>query len=423
MLTGTSTVSDLIFAVKNSLEGEFLDVTVEGEITNLSGSAAGHYYFTLSDRNAAVSCALFKMDALRNPIIRRVKNGDKIIIKGPISVYAKRGTFQIIAKRITPFGTGDLKEQFEKLKQKFNALGYFNEEHKKQIPNLPTKIAIITAMKGAALQDFLNIMKRRSSSYDITIIPAVVQGDTCARTVIKGIDSAEKLGNVDVLVIARGGGSLEDLWGFNDEKLVERAFKCTIPIISAIGHQVDFSLLDFVSDLRCETPSSAAEILSQGQLDAKQRLHQKGRELRFLTIELKTEIEAKLHRVNPVNIAPLLGSIIANEKNKLDRINPVTRVDLLGVYEKHQNLDFSIEKLIRNVNLNWKQSDLKINNRKKLLDSLNPHNVLGRGYSYISTDAGKVLASKVDFDAMAVGEKLLINFNDGVGPVQKIKGK
>ena len=168
---------------------------------------------------------------------------------------------------------------------------------------------------------------------------------------------------------------------------------------------------------------SAAEILSQGQLDARQKLNRKGRELRMLTIELKTQIEAKLHRVNPVNIAPLLHRIIANEKNRLDKLNVSNRADLLGVYEKYQNLDFTIERLTRSMATQLNQSKVNLKNNKSLLDSLNPHNVLGRGYSFISTGSGKVLTSKGDFDTIEEDEKLLINFNDGVGEVQKFKGK
>src|SRR5690606_34913825 len=164
-------VSHLIEKIKNILEGEFTMTSVMGEISNLSPSSAGHYYFTLSDENASISCALFKTDALRNPLIRTLKDGDKVILTGPISVYAKRGSFQLLAKRIYSAGVGDLKVQFEQLKQKFRNLGYFDQELKKTIPPFPKRIAIITAIHGAALQDFLNIMYRRSLWCDILIIP------------------------------------------------------------------------------------------------------------------------------------------------------------------------------------------------------------------------------------------------------------
>ena len=194
-------VTEIVNSVKQNLESEFRNISVEGEISNFSGSAAGHFYFTLSDANSGISCAIFKMDALRNPIVRRLKNGDKIIVNGSIGVYTKRGTFQIIAKRITPAGKGDLKAEFEKLKQKFIAKGYFEDQHKKEIPLLAKKIGVITALKGAALQDFLNIMKRRTVWHNIIIIPAVVQGDDCPRSVISAINKAEKLNDIDVLVI------------------------------------------------------------------------------------------------------------------------------------------------------------------------------------------------------------------------------
>src|SRR5665647_366517 len=267
-----ATVSDLLSSIKDVLENHFHEVMVQGEVSNLSPSTSGHWYFSLSDDKASISCALFKMDALRNPLIRSLKDGDKIIIFGPLSVYSKRGTFQILAKRIMPAGAGQLKLQFERLKAKLSAEGLFDLDIKKILPTFPQKIAVITAEHGAALQDFLNVIKRRSLWLDIIIIPALVQGDGAPRSLISALKKAQNLDGVDVVVLTRGGGSMEDLWAFNDEELVRTIAACPIPVVSAVGHQVDFTICDYVSDFRSETPTAAAETLSQPHTERKARL-------------------------------------------------------------------------------------------------------------------------------------------------------
>src|SRR5690606_12931867 len=209
---------------------------------------------------------------MRNPLIRNLKNGDKIVVVGPISVYQKRGSFQLLAKRIFPAGEGQLKLQYERLKARLSQEGLFDIEKKKPIPKFPRRIAVITAEHGAALQDFLNVMERRSLWMDILIIPALVQGDGAPRSLLNALKKAESIEGVDVIVLTRGGGSIEDLWGFNDENLVRAIDNCTIPVISAVGHQVDFTLCDYVSDHRSETPTAAAEILSQPQTELNSRL-------------------------------------------------------------------------------------------------------------------------------------------------------
>lgn len=416
-------VSELIFTIKNQLEEDFPTITVEGEVTNLSGSSAGHYYFTLSDKNASLSCALFKMDALRNPFIKKCRDGDKILVTGPISVYAKRGTFQLIAKRVTPVGKGDLKEQFEILKRKLTNEGLFDLELKKEIPKLPKKIGIITALGGAALQDFLNIIKRRSSWYDICIIAAVVQGDNCPRSVISAIDKAEKREDIDVLVITRGGGSLEDLWGFNDESLVRRAHQCKIPIISAIGHQVDFSLLDFVSDLRCETPSSAAEILTTEQVKLEERLKQNAKMLRSLAIEFNRDIERKIEKYNPLNMLPLLTKKLNLYGQKLESLNPSRKSDPVGIYEQYQIIDTHLGRLKEFIKDDTLERKNQLHRSRAVLDSLNPTGVLKRGYTMIEHDSGKVLTSYKEFDKIETNEYLKISFHDGTGKVKKAESK
>ncbi len=412
-------ISDLVQAVKVSLEYEFAQVNVVGEVSNLSSSAAGHFYFTLSDENASVSAALFKMDALRNPLIRRLKNGDKVILQGSISVYAKRGTFQIIGKRLLPFGKGDLKAQFELLKAKLNKEGLFDLDLKKEIPHFPKKIGVITALNGAALQDFLNVMKRRCLGFNITIIPCTAQGKDCAPSVIKAIDKAEKFNNFDTLVITRGGGSMEDLWGFNDEVLVRRVFACKIPVISAIGHQVDFTLLDFVADQRCETPSAAAEVLSQGQTNLIYRLDRLASQLKSLFADFKLETREKVDRLNPVSLLHIIKKQIHNYEKRVQRVNLGHIERLLPLNEYSVSLDNLCKAMVTSLNHEQRNCSEKLNLFGKMLQSMNPKNVLDRGYTLISDNSGKLITSHSVFDRIEPGESLFIEFSDGVSEVKK----
>lgn len=413
------TVSQVVGQIKNILENEFVDLTVEGEITNLSRSSAGHYYFNISDDQSAISCALFKMDSMRNPIIRRMKDGDKVILRGPISVYQKRGTFQLIVKRITPVGKGDLKAQYEKLKVNFTKKGYFDLEHKKQIPSLPKRIAVITALGAAALQDFLNIMKRRALWHDIVIVPATVQGDNCAKSIIKALELIEKKNEFDVIVITRGGGSLEDLWGFNDEKLIEKVFEIDIPVISAVGHQVDYTLLDYVSDLRCETPSAAAETLSQPHTLIQKKLYHSGKYLRISMLEIKSELEKKIFKLNPVNSIYILKEKLGTYEKRLFENNLAHKHDPLGLSEYYLYLDDLHARLLGSLSTRMRETAKRVDNAYLLLGSLNPRNVLKRGYSIISDSQGEVLTSHKQFDKLGKNEEISIQFNDGIGRANK----
>lgn len=358
------------------------------------------------------------MDALRNPFIRRAKNGDKVIVRGPISVYAKRGTFQLITKKITPSGKGDLKAQFEILKQKLAKEGLFDVTKKVSIPKLPKRIGVITAQSGAALQDFLNVLKRRCLWYDILIIPAVVQGDNCASSVISSIDKAEAMGDLDVLVITRGGGSMEDLWGFNDESLVRRVAKSNIPIISAIGHQVDFSLLDFVADQRCETPSTAAEFLSQGQTQISDRLQLSLQKLKILFSNFSSELKKRLDRINPLRVSAVLQQRISNFMQRLERNNLDKRQNLLRLNDFEFQLDDFVSRLERNAKDMIMNSKHRLNIAEKSLFNLNPNQVLSRGYTYIE-DKDTIITNIDDFDALPATHKLKIVFKDGSRNVQK----
>ena len=415
-----ATVTDLVSSIKTLLEEEFQEVYVQGEITNLSPSASGHWYFTLSDDSSAISCAMFKMDALRNPLIRNLKDGDKIIVLGPVSVYQKRGSFQILAKRILPAGIGNLKIQFEKLKAKLSQEGLFDLERKVSIPKFPRRIAVITAEHGAALQDFLNVYKRRSLWCDIIILPALVQGEGAAKSIISALKKAQQLQFVDTIVLTRGGGSLEDLWAFNDEDLVRAISQCQIPVISAVGHEVDYSLSDYAADHRAETPTAAAETLSQPQTELKSRMHFCQTHLKSDLFKLKQRIELMNHKFHPKEMIHLISQKIQLASQTLSQVRLVDRAgELIGLNEGMRELDELHLKLMHSSSVKMVSLQEKLKRMEHVLSALNPHLVLKRGYSFVEMKAGKVVSSLSDFNKIPSGSKLVLHFHDGDGKISK----
>lgn len=415
-----ATVSDLVGSIKETLEDQFQEVMVQGEVTNLSPSGAGHWYFTLSDENACISCALFKGDALRNPLIRNLKNGDKIVIVGPVSVYQKRGTFQLLAKRIFPAGEGQLKLQYERLKARLSQEGLFDMEKKKPLPLFPKRVAVITAEHGAALQDFLNVMKRRSLWLDILIIPALVQGEGASRSLLSGLKKAEAIKDVDVIVLTRGGGSLEDLWAFNDESLIRAIHACPVPVISAVGHQVDYTLCDYVADHRSETPTAAAETLSQPQTELKSRLVYCQTHLKSDLFKLFQHVQLMNQKFHPRELLNLMKHKINEAEKRLRQVHLKEKAhELIGLPEATQRVDEAILRLRHATELKERSLKDKILRLEQVLGALNPSNVLGRGYSYVTMNNGSVLSSAEEFHTISKGTKIDIHFHDGNGSVLK----
>ncbi len=420
-------VSEIVNEIKNLLESEFTNVSIEGEITNLSLSSSGHWYFTLSDKEASISAALFKMDALRNVQMRTIKDGDKVIVAGDINVYPKRGTFQIIVKHIVPVGVGNLKEQFDKLKRRLAAEGLFDLDHKKPIPPLPKRVAIITALRGAALQDFLNIFRRRSLWMDVLVVPTLVQGDDAPKALRASLHNVIKYSmlapadkKIDIIVFARGGGSLEDLWAFNDEALAYDIHNCPIPTISAVGHEVDFSICDFVSDQRCETPSAAAELITHQQTMIKDRMISLKRRLLSLMELKQSRLQTRLKYAHPHTILNILLKNLNNIERRLSRCHIQNRLhELTKIHEFYIALDDNISRML----VSMKERITTLNNRLKtsqsLLKVLNPKNVLERGYGYLESDGGKVVGSAAQMDELPTSLPLNIHFFDGTRKVRK----
>ncbi len=253
-------VSHLNHAARDLLESEFPRIWVEGEISNLARPTSGHIYFSLKDESAQLRCAMFKM---RNrQVIFRPENGQQVLVRGRLSLYPARGDYQLIAEHMEEAGDGALRRQFELLKRRLHDEGLFDSSSKQSLPALPSRLGVITSPTGAAIRDIISVLKRRFPSIPVLIYPVPVQGAEAPPAIAAALQNAAKRNECDLLILARGGGSLEDLWAFNDETVARAIYACPIPVVSAIGHEVDFTIADFVADLRAPTPSAAAEQIS-----------------------------------------------------------------------------------------------------------------------------------------------------------------
>ncbi|WP_409499800.1 exodeoxyribonuclease VII large subunit [Mannheimia glucosida] len=264
------TVTQLNYSVRHLLEMEMSHIWLTGEISNFSQPVSGHWYLTLKDDKAQVRCAMFKMKNVR--VNFRPQNGMQVLVRASVTLYEPRGDYQLIIESMQPAGEGLLQQQFEQLKAKLSAQGLFAQEHKKPIPTFVKTVGIITSSSGAALQDILHILQRRDPSLSVVIYPALVQGKEATQDIVNMIELANRRNECDVLIVGRGGGSLEDLWCFNEESVAYAIYHSQIPIISAVGHETDVTIADFVADLRAPTPSAAAELVSRVQNELKRQL-------------------------------------------------------------------------------------------------------------------------------------------------------
>lgn len=264
------TVSEITQSIKSVLEQQFSYLFIQGEISNFKSQSSGHWYFSLKDATAQISAVMFRLDAKLVPF--EPKDGDQIVIKGEISVYPPRGNYQVIVRHMRPYGIGQLLLMLEKRKKELAALGYFDASRKKKLPLFFTTVAVVTSPTGAVIRDILHVLNRRLGKYHLIVSPVKVQGTGAALEIAQAIEEINQYRLADVIIVARGGGSLEDLWAFNECVVVEAIFRSEIPVISAVGHETDITLSDLVADLRAPTPSVAAELVSQGIYDFKKKI-------------------------------------------------------------------------------------------------------------------------------------------------------
>ena len=410
-------VTEVVLQIKETLEGDFQTLAVEGEISNLTQSAVGHWYFTLSDKKASLQVALFKGDAFRNPVIRKLKDGVKVICTGHLGVYTKRGTFQLICKTLVPTGKGDLKAQFEALKKQLAGEGLFDLDHKCPIPAYPDKVAIITSERGAALQDFLKIYRRRSLWMDITLIPVPVQGEKAPSAIIEALSLASNH-NFDVIVLTRGGGAMEDLWAFNDESLAKAIYQCSIPVISAVGHEVDFTMTDYVADLRAETPSSAAQILTEPQTMILHRLQTAHKTLQLKMSEVIGRYRHQVAQRHPFILMQVIKDRVNQYQKRLEACHRLHHAfEIFRFHEIYLFLDELMMRALKVVEGNINRKGNQIERSWDLLNAFNVKKVLKRGFTYIKTE--NVVPSLEDFNRIVPGRTIDIHFYDGKGLVQK----
>lgn len=252
------TVTELTQSIKFILESTFENISVEGEISNFKSHISGHWYFNLKDENAVINCTMWK--GFNNYVFFKPQDGMKVVVTGRLTVYPPRGSYQIDVRSMKPAGEGELQAAFERLKQKLKAEGLFDEERKRKIPFFPNKIGIVTAIDGAAIKDMISVAERRFPLVELIIAPTKVQGSGAAEDIVDSLNKLNKIKDIDVIIVARGGGSIEDLWAFNEEIVARAIYKSKIPVITGIGHEIDFTIADFVSDLRAPTPSVAMEL-------------------------------------------------------------------------------------------------------------------------------------------------------------------
>jgi len=392
-------VTELTRAIKGTLEEGFDAVLVEGEISSSKLHSSGHFYFSLKDEGAVVSSVMWRNQASRLPKVPR--DGDKVVVAGRLTVYEPRGSYQLVANMMKPAGQGDLQARLEELRRKLTAEGLFDPDRKRELPAYPFKVAVVTSPTGAVLHDIWHVLSRRAPHLELMLVPAPVQGIEAINGIVAALDRIALLegspDEPDVVIIARGGGSLEDLWAFNEEAVVRAVAACPFPTISAVGHETDTTLCDFAADVRAPTPSAAAELVSEE------------RDVLLATVDdhlirageaLLRMVERRRERLEWIAKRPCL----------LRPEEPIERA--------HQTIDLLSDRMDRAQARVTERAQARLVNIAGRLDALSPLKVLSRGYAAISTSSGKVVVKAAD---LAVGDTVKIAFADATR-VARVEG-
>jgi exodeoxyribonuclease VII large subunit len=423
-------VSEVNKRAKNLLEKEFSSTWIEGEISSFTAHSSGHWYFTIKDEKSSLSCVMFSYD--NNKILFEPQVGDNLIINGKISLYSPTGRFQLNVKHIELAGEGALLRAFEQLKFKLEKEGLFDPANKRQLPQMPKKIGIVTSSDGAVFQDVINVLGRRSPNIELILIQTAVQGEKAPPEICSAISKASSIKDIDAIILARGGGSIEDLWAFNNESVARAIHNSDIPIISAVGHETDFTIADFVADLRAPTPSAAAEILSQSYSQLNESLEgykqlianaitslikREFQELQNLSKRLRhpgdklRELSQKLDNIETYIKKSMQNHLLSQRNNlnlqssKLLQQSPVQ--NLQESKHKLSDLSKSLTFLISQISKEKRSSLLALSST---LEAVSPLAVLNRGYSILTTKRGKVVTSEKEVE---VGEELTAKLKEG----------
>ncbi|GIU31403.1 exodeoxyribonuclease 7 large subunit [Shewanella colwelliana] len=426
------TVSRLNGEVRQLLEGELGRIWLEAEISNFSAPSSGHWYLTLKDNLAQIRSAMFK--GKNRSVSFRPVNGQQVLVKGSISVYEPRGDYQLIIESMLPAGDGLLAQQYEALKMKLAAEGLFAADTKRPLPSNIQRIGIITSPTGAAIRDILHVLKRRDPSLEVIIYPTAVQGEHADRSICHAIMQANDRNEVDVLLVTRGGGSLEDLWCFNSEALAHTIYNSALPVVSAVGHEVDTTISDYVADLRAPTPSAAAEVLSQDALSksdkltmAITRLKQSWQHYQLKQGQRFNQLEHRLQRQDPKRrlqqfeqsfdeMQLRLSAVMSHKLHRLEnrhqslqaRLNQQSPSNRLTL--EFNRLDHLNQRLQGAINRQLSHADNSLRHTAHQLDTVSPLATLSRGYSITLDINGKVVQKVTDVNA---GDKLTTKLIDG----------
>lgn len=387
-LRNVLTVSDVTRMVKQLLESNYTDLWVSGEVSNYTRASSGHMYFTLKDERAVIRAVLFK--GYQKGVRFEIENGLKLIVHGALSVFEKRGEYQIIVDFLEPEGLGALQLAFEQLKEKLQKEGLFDESKKRPIPAFPDVVGVITSETGAAIRDILNVIGRRHSGVRIIIYPTLVQGDEAAHSIARAVQRANERKEVDVLIVGRGGGSIEDLWPFNEEVVARALYKSKIPVISAVGHEIDFTIADFAADMRAPTPSAAAEIVVRNKIELLRTYADLHRRM-FETME--RTVQSRREQLSRFTVGALQ-----------DKVNRLIREKQMGLDDLTRSLTATMETTLTRLRGRF----------EKLVGQLNvlsPLATLSRGYSIVSRMRdGKTVLS---INNVAPGEEISTLVQDG----------
>ncbi len=423
-------VTEITRSIKGILEHGFAFVAVNGEISNLRRPYSGHLYFTLKDDNAQLKAVLFKSQS--RYLEKELRDGAQVICRGRVSVYEARGDYQIIVDSVDFAGAGARHLAFEKLKRRLEAEGLFAADHKLPLPFLPHKIALITSPQGAAVHDFLKIAGRRFPAVPIEIYPAPMQGEQAAAAIIQALELIQKR-DCEVIVICRGGGSLEDLWPFNDEELARKIYSCSLPVVSAIGHEVDFTILDLVADERSPTPTAAAEavlpdcrVLSQTVRQNRNRLTE-AMSRRLTSLRQRAEAQCRLlavpaHALQGIRLRleqtennlqrAMDNTIIAASRAVDNQVNALLFHSPKTLIQKHRERIKALkDTLHRQIRATLEHESARFHQAAALLNAVSPLNILGRGYAVVTLlPDNKILRSRRE---AAPGDRLRLTFHDG----------
>ena len=408
-------VSAFTRRVKTVLESGVRPGWVRGEVTNLRAQASGHVYFALKDAGAQLSAVMFRGDAARQTV--KLREGVQVVVYGEVSVYEARGQYQLIVRVVIEDGVGKLQREFEALKARLAAEGWFAAERKRAIPAMPACVGFVTSPTGAAVKDFLRILWRRGWRGRVVVLPAKVQGEGAAAEMAAMLALAQELGIFDVIVIGRGGGSLEDLWAFNEEVLVRAVVACAVPVISAVGHEIDFTLCDFAADVRAETPSAAAELISSEFVACAERTEQADEAMRTLLESAVARAGERLdHARSRLRLLSPGGQIEQGFLRLDDLANRLGAALRASVQTHRQHLAEARARLAHATpQTRVEQESQRLLSLWKRLQAASPASVLHRGFVIMRDEAGTPVARR---DAVRAGQALTAEFADGTAKVR-----